>query len=133
VCKNANMKLVEMETKEEFAAMQKNLKDSGENHWSFAGVQRNEAGKWKWINGGEISSEISFFDLMDSEEEREPCLTFDESKYAELTILECDTGSSLVTCEKVEKVVVNQETGVRQALDDKPKFKKLGKYGLDIK
>jgi hypothetical protein len=126
------MELVEMETRKEFNAVHGFLKGAKHSSWtspgSFAGAKQNEAGKWKWINGEEISYEIDISDLRDSDEESEEnelCLMYDHSiKY--YTVRECKFITTNVICEKIEIAVPESLPS------DEQKFKKLGTYGKKV-
>jgi hypothetical protein len=109
------MELVELETKKEFDAFREIRKGLNEQliffPGSFAGAQKNEAGKWKWVNSEVFSYEIPMIHRMQSYEHDEPCLMYDDDYF---NVYSCEVKTSKVICEKnengVSHIAENQES-----------------------
>jgi hypothetical protein len=134
VCKNANMKLVELETKEEFDAILKLFDDKEDLLYSYhyLGAQANNLNEWKWINGGKFAYEMHL-DAFDSDEEEEevPCVQYSKSSSKYFTY-RCSDIVPQVICEKDDIASEDNESTAESAeiADD---FKKIGEFGMKFK
>jgi hypothetical protein len=103
------MKLVELETKEEYEAILKIFKDKWEPLGSchYLGAQSNELGEWKWINSGKFSYEMNL-EAFDSDEDQGFCIQYFRSSSKYFSYICTDTVSQVV-CEKDSKKVSSIE------------------------
>jgi hypothetical protein len=139
------MKLVELETKEEYDAILKIFKEKEDSlhSYHYLGVQADESGEWKWINGEKVSYETSFGGI-DSDEEQF-CVQYSKSssKYFSFS---CYDDLYEAVCEKEEKKIAGDnneaigQSSTKYEKTTKPNepelveipdgFEKIGEFGM---
>jgi hypothetical protein len=91
------MTLVEMDTKEKFDALMEMFRIDTTIKPHFTGAQKNEAGKWNWINGGEHSYKVEF-SVLNSGDENDSCLQY--SAGTSYSVVSCSDTVEQLVCEK---------------------------------
>jgi hypothetical protein len=139
------MKLVELETKKEYDAILQIFEEKKQYlpSYHYLGVQADESGEWKWINGEKVSYETSFGDIDSDEEQFCVQYSISSSKYFSFS---CTDDLNEAVCEKEEKKIAgdhNEAVGQsstkyeKTTKPNKPElveipdgFEKIGEFGM---
>jgi hypothetical protein len=118
-CKDANMELVELETKEEYDAVLQILEDNKDSlgSYHYLGAQASDLKEWKWINGGKFAYEMQL-EAFDSDEEDASCVQYSKGSSKYFTY-RCTDSVPQVICEKDNKQVSSPSA---EATPIKPKY-----------